>query len=282
MNVPYLKQPNNTTMRKLMHDAMFIFGCLLFSTGISGQDRPLFITVTTVHWGQTENFSMDEWKAVEKEYFDKVTAKNEFMVSSLVLLHYFTADNSEIKAVTGYASWEAIEKSAARSIELEKEAWPDKDQRTAFFKKRSAYYTDMHSDEIYVTKPYAKMFSEKPDKPLVYYVRQSHRAFPDDAGEGEMDALMQEYFNVVISKNNHILGYFPLAHGWGSDGRDMLEAFVVGTLGDIETTSDQNEVLVKSNWPDEAKRKEFFSKRDRFFTGWHGDYIYTSVPELTK
>jgi hypothetical protein len=269
-------------MKKLLNFTMLFCACLIASSWVSAQNRPEFITVTTAHWGDVVDFSMDEWKSIEKEYFDKVTVKNEFIVSSLVLLHYYTADNSELKFVTGYASWEDIEKSQSRSDELAKAAWPDKGQRDAFFKKRSAYYSDMHSDEIYNTKPFAKMFSETPAKPLVYYVRQSHRAFPDDAGEGEMDALMKEYFNAVISKNNLILGYFPLVHGWGSDGRDMLEAFAVATMADIESSADESEVLVKANWPDETKRKEFFTKRNRFFTGWHGDYIYTSVPELSK
>ncbi len=61
-------------------------------------------------------------------------------MGSLFLMHYFTADNTELKIVNAYSSWENIEKAEERSNELAKEAWPDKDQRTAFFKSQSAYY----------------------------------------------------------------------------------------------------------------------------------------------
>ncbi|HJZ41673.1 MAG TPA: hypothetical protein VJ203_15000 [Bacteroidales bacterium] len=92
---------------------LIFLACDAYSQSV---ERPEFITVTTFHWNQDlQDFSMDAWKAVEKEYFDKVTSKNEFIVSSLVLLHFFTADNTEIKLVSGYTSWENIEKASARS-----------------------------------------------------------------------------------------------------------------------------------------------------------------------
>ena len=54
---------------------------ICLSIGIAGhvaaQERPMYLTVTTIHWNPDyENFSMDEWKAIEKEYFEKVTMKN--------------------------------------------------------------------------------------------------------------------------------------------------------------------------------------------------------------
>ena len=258
-----------------------------FSLGISGaliaQERPTFLTVTTVHWNmEYENFSMDEWKAVEKEYFDKVTSKNEFIVSSLVLMHYFTADNSEIKFVTGYSSWENIEKAQERSNELANQAWPDEKARDAFFKKQSAYYSDMHSDEIYSTLDGAKVLTEKPTEPMVYYVRVSHRAFPEDGTPEEIQALRKEYKENVIDRNSYLKAYYPSRHAWGSDGRDFIEAFVVSSLGDLELSMKENQKLIKDHWPDEAKADAFFDKLGKYDTGWHGDFIYRHVPELSK
>jgi hypothetical protein len=262
-----------------------VLACLFI--GISGtmiaQERPEFLTVTTVHWNMdNEDFSMDEWKAVEKEYFDKVTMKNEYIVSFIVLNHYFTEDNSEIKFVTGFSSWENIEKSVKRSDELAKEGWPDEKAREAFFKKQSAYYSNMHSDEIYSTLDGAKILSPKPSKAMVYYIRKSHRAFPEDGKPEEIQALRKEYKENVIDKNKYVKGYYPSRHAWGSDGRDFIEAFVVESLGDLALSMEENQKLVKDHWPDEKKADEFFDKMDKYMTGFHADYIYRHVPELMK
>jgi hypothetical protein len=255
--------------------------------GITGsaiaQERPVYLTVTTVHWNlENENFSMDEWKAVEKEYFDKVTMKNEFIVSATVLNHYFTEDNTEIKFVTGYSSWENILKAQDRSDALIKEGWPDEKARDAFFKKQSAYYNNMHSDEIYSTLEGAKLLAEKPTKPMVYYIRISDRAFPEDGKTEEIQAMRKEYKENVIDKNQYIKGYYPSRHACGSDGRDFIEATVVESLGDLQLSMEESQKLVKAHWPDEKKADEFFDKMDKYETGFHADYIFRHVPELSK
>lgn len=256
---------------------------ILTTAFVRAQDETRIVVVTTAHWNpHLEDFSMDEWKAVEKEYFDKVTNKNELIVSSNVLMHYFTADNSEIKFVNVYSSWENIEKAAERNNELAKEAWSDESARDAFFKKQGKYYSNMHSDEIYNSVNGAKFMKEKPTKPMIYYVRVSHFAFPEDGKTEDIVAMRDEYNTNVIAKNDIIKGYYPHRHYWGSDSRDFVEAFAVESLADIEKALDKNGELVKAHWPDENKRKEFFTKMGKYFTGWHGDYIYSSVPELSK
>lgn len=253
------------------------------SSSLFAQERPAYLTVTTIHWNMDhEGFSMDEWKAVEKEYFDKVTMKNEYIVSATVLMHYYTADNSELKVVTGYSSWENIQKAQQRSSELEAAAWPDEAARKAFMKKQSAYYSTMHSDEIYTTVGQAKMLAEKPTKPMIYYVRVSHLAFPEDGTTEEIQALRKEYKENIIDKNNLVKGYYPSRHAWGSDGRDFIEAFVFESLADLEKSAEENQKLVKAYWPDETNRDAFFDKTEKYFTGWHADYIYRHVPELSK
>jgi len=203
-------------------------------------------------------------------------------VTATVLMHYFTADNSELLWVTGYRSWDDILKAQDRSDELAKEAWPNEKERDEFFKKQSAYYTHMHSDEIYSTLEGAKMPAEKFTEPMVYYVRKSHRAFPEDGKPEEIQALVKEYRENVIYKNPYIKAYYPNRHAWGSDGRDFVEAFVVGSLGDLESSFKENQKLIKAHWPDEKKADEFFDKMGKYYEGWHGDYIYRHVPELSK
>lgn len=255
----------------------------LLSINVVAQERPRFLTVTTAHWNMDmEDSSEDGWLATEKEYFEKVITKNEYIVSSEVLIHYFTEDNSEVLFVFSYASWEDIEKAGDRNDELAKEAWPDQEEREAFFKKQRAYYSTMHSDEIYSTLPLAKVVAERPSEPLVYYVRINHLAFPEDGKTEEIMGLRTEYFNEVIQKNPYVKGYYPSRHYWGSDSRDMIEAFVTTSLGDIEKALETNWELVQDHWPEESDRKEFFKKMDKYFTGWHGDHIYRNVPELSK
>ena len=67
---------------KTIKSTLFVvlFGTVLLSTSLNAQEEKTnFVTATTLHWNMNlENFSMDEWKATEKEYFDKVIKKNPF------------------------------------------------------------------------------------------------------------------------------------------------------------------------------------------------------------
>jgi hypothetical protein len=123
---------------------------------------------------------------------------------------------------------------------------------------------------------------EKATEPMVFYVRVSHLAFPEDGKTEEIAAMMDEYNANVIAKNDVIKAYYPHRHYWGSDSRDFIEAFVVESLADVEKALDKNGELTKTHWPDDEKRKEFFAKMGKYFTGWHADYLYTHVPELSK
>ena len=246
--------------------------------------QPPVIVKTTVHANfDYKDGSVKEWKAIEKEYFDKVTSKNEYLIGSNVLMHMYTEDNSEVMFVKVCKDWADIEKASERDGELAKEAWPDKEERSAFFKKQSKYYTNMHSDEIYQAIEGAKFMNEENRKDQhVYYVRISHLAFPDDREPGEIQKLYKEYNENVTHKNPLVLAYYPYSHLYGADSREFVEVFVVKSMADIEKSADKIGELVKAHWPDEEDRKDFFKKYSMYFTGWHADYIYQNVPELMK
>ena len=246
--------------------------------------QPPVIVVTTAHVDfDYKEGSMKDWKAIEKEYFDKVTSKNEYLMNTNVLMHLFTEDNSEVKFVRVCKNWGDIERAAERDGELAKEAWPDKEERSAFFNKQFKYYTTMHSDEIYQAIEGAK-FMEEPEteESLVYYVQVSHLAFPEDSKPGEIQELHKEYRENVIHNNSHILAYYPYTHLYGADGREFVEVYVVKSFGDIENALDEMGDLAKAHWSDEEARKEFFKKYGNYFTGWHADYVYSNIPELMK
>ncbi|RTY86466.1 hypothetical protein [Flavobacterium sp. GT3R68] len=255
---------------------------LMSNSTIAQEEKEYFITVTTLHWNMDqEDFSLDAWKALEKEYLEKVVKKNEFIIGQEFLMHYFTADNTELLLVSTFESWDAIEKASVRTDELEKLAWPDEKARTAYFDKKGTYYGHNHSDEIYSSYAGAKMPKGKMDKEMLFYVRKSHLAYPKGGNEKEFKELHNQYLTAVTYKNDFVKAYYPNVHAWGANKTEFTEVFVLDSLSDIEKYFDKNEELAKA-WKDEGKRKEFGKKIGRYFTGEHGDYLYKLVPELTK
>ena len=258
---------------------------MLFSTSIFAQDseRPMYVVATTMHWNMdNDDFKMSDWKATEKEFMDKVTKKNEHVMSARYYLHRFTADNTELLYVQAYASWDAIDKAGDRNEELSKEAWPDENARKEFFKKKSNYYADHHSDEIYATMPGAKVMKETPTKDLILYLRKGHFAFPKDGTNKEFEELNKEYVENVFHKNELIKGYYPNAHAWGADKTEFVEAFIVDSMDDLDDMLKKNGELFNAHWSDETKRKEFNKKAGKYLTGVHGDYIYSMVHGISE
>lgn len=248
------------------------------TTSTAGEFEPVYITVTTAHWNPDPNVNFDDWEATEKEYFDKVTMKNDLILSSGFYTHYFTPDNSEIVLVNVYKNWEDIEKANDKNDELAKAAWPDEAARKKFFDKQGEYYSPMHSDEIYLSMPYMMEVPGVSEEPRVVYVRYSEMAMD---GEGKPE-LFKEYFEKVTKKNPLIKGYYTHRHLWGSNSRQFAEVYEYDNFADIEKSFDEIERLEKEVWPDDAKREEFMKNRNKLFTGKHSDYIYRTVPALMK
>lgn len=272
-------------MKTIHYSVLGFFLFLLFPTCtlFAQEEKTYYVTVTTMHRNTTiENFPREEWLAAEKEYFDKVVKKNELIIGSNVVTHYFTEDNSEILFVSVYENWEAIEKASTRSDELAKQAWPDEKQRTAFFEKLGSYYAHNHSDEIYTTVPGAIQMTKMADKPMIYYVRKSYFSFPKGGTRKEFNELNKQYLDAVTKKNEFIKAYYPYGHAWGSNSTDFVEVFVFETLGDIEKAFAKDDELFKAQWKDEKSQKEFETKINKYFTNTHSDFIYRSVPGLEK
>lgn len=254
---------------------------LLLSSALTfAQNDARYIVVTRAHFNLHSKVTVDEWKALEKEYFDKVTAKNDLIVGSNVLVHFYTADNSEVLFATTYRTWDDIDKADAKNNELVKAAWPDEAKRKEAAEKRNSCYTIEHSDEIRLILPNTKHLNANSEH--IYSVVTRKLTFPSDAKPNELRDLMDEYVKNVVHKNPLVKGYYPQRHLWGADGREYVTAVVYASLSDMDKADEENEKLIKAHWPDEAKRKEFFDKLGRFFEPWHGDALYKHVPELRK
>ena len=258
---------------------------LVFSGFLNAQENdeaPKYITRTTMHWNmEKDDFKMSDWKAIEKEYLDKVVMKNEHIMGASFFMHQFTDDNSTLEYTQTFGSWEAIEKAAERSSELAKEAWPDDDARAEFFEKRNDFYSNEHSDEIYAIIDGGKPLPEMPTKDLTLYLRISHFAFPEDGTMKEWKELRDERLEKVVHKNEFVLGYYPSTHYYGADRTEFIEAFYVEDLASLEKMLDRSPELAKEAWSDE-ERKERWEKGSKYYTGVHEDYIYTYVSGLSK
>ena len=255
----------------------------LISATIYAQEPPqeLYISVTTMHWNMDLDFEMQDWKDLEMEYHEKVTMKNEHILSTTVLLHHFTDDSSEILFVKVFPSWQAIEDAAKRDEELEKEAWPDKETREAFLKKQENFYAFEHSDEIYVSVPGAKTLEDN-DFPLIYYVRTRYLAQTEEGTDEEFMKLHLEYNENVTHNNEYYKGYYPQSHHYGADRTEFVEVFLTETLADLEKGLAKQNELFRKHWGTEEEQNAFNDKFDKYFTGVHGDRIFSSVPELHK
>ena len=270
-----------TTNKFLMAFAVF---AMLFSTSIFAQDAqtaPQYYVITTLHWDMDYE-TEDSWEDIEKEYLNKVTMKNEFIMGSGFFVHRWTADNSELRYVQVFADWAAIDKAGARNAELEKEAWPDEAARKAFLKKQGAFYSIHHSDEIYAVMPGAKIPAAKATKDMILYLSTRHFAFPDDGTNEEFAALNKEFVDNVIHKNDLIKGYYPHRHAWGADRTVFMEAFLLNSMEDVENMAAKNGELINAHWTDEDARKAYFKKMSKYFTPGHGDEIFTAIAGLSK
>lgn len=253
---------------------------LLFSANVYSQDdakeefKPVFLTITTMHTNPDAEGTDEEWLALEKEYHDNVTMKNDMILGSGLYFHYFSEDDSEVIAVTVYGSWADIEASGDKDTELINAHWPDEDARSDYFKKRNSYYDAMHSDEIMASLPFQITMMSESTEPMIFYVKKNI------LGEGNGSGF-KEYFENVTSKNKYVKGYYTHRHRYGANSRDLHEVFVFENFSDIEKAFDEDSRLVKEHWADEEKRKEFFEEYGKIFAG-HGDAIYRNVPELVK
>lgn len=257
--------------------AIFIIAPLLSR----GQDAPMIAVVQKRHFAASPTSKFEEWRTAQKEYFDKVVAKNELIVAANLLVHYYTPDASEVLFYTLYRNWDDVDKASKRNNELVKSAWPDSVARKTAMQKLSDYFTSQHSDEILSTIPglHSKQFDTSAH---VFYLRTSHLSFPKDGSNAEIISGINAFTDNVGAKNDLLKGYYTFRHLYGADSREFTEVFAYKSLTDLDKATGINTDLIKKYWPDEKKREDAGAKVSRYFESWHADAIYTSVSGLVK
>lgn len=256
------------------------FNYSIYSQEDKEEFEPVFITVTTLHG--VNGVDLEEWIKVEREYFNKVTSKLNLLLSHEVLVSYFSRNLREVKVINIIKNWDDIDKVNRQREELIAKSWPDEAKRDEFFKKQNSFYTNMHSDEIYISTRNRKELAEnlKKDKetPLVYLVKTNYLSDNDDI---KSDEAYLEFVDNVIKKNKLIKGYYPYRHFWGADSREFVEVYVVESLTDLEKALIKNKKLLKKFIPEDDKRKEFLKIFDLAIGGTASD-IYINIPSLSK
>ena len=126
--------------------AIIIVAFLLFNSSSFAQDGHYY-TVTTWKISIPEGGSNTEFNALAKEWYDKVTSKNDKIISEKVLRHGYGNDMRDWVYITEYANWADIDAAAEVQNKLVDEGWTNKDERKKFF-DTFWKYVDTHSDEI--------------------------------------------------------------------------------------------------------------------------------------
>ena len=262
----------------LLAFVIFLHNYKIFGQEATDESKPVYVTVTTLQG--VDKFDFEAWKEIEEEYYEKVTSKIDLIRSHEVLMSYFAPQFGEIKVINVINSWEDILTVNERRLELIEEAWPDEEERKAFFEKQNSFYKSKHSDEIYLTSEYAKNLTKEPGQntPFVYMMK---RNILSDTEDDDSYANYERYFEEVIKNNNKILAYYPFSHFWGEDSREFVELFVFDSLSDIELSQYESNALLNKLTTDEEERKQFlasiFSAIDSQKT-----FIYRNIPSLSK
>ena len=121
----------------------------VFTKNAQAQTAPQhIITINTQYMLPTDSAGRAERNALMKDYFEKVTMKNQYIIHESTMTHYYTDDSRELVTIDEFASWADVEKASDRFAELEKQAWPDAKQLDAMMKKMDKYVS-YHKDGIY-------------------------------------------------------------------------------------------------------------------------------------
>jgi len=261
---------------------LFCFVICLDSYVVSAQsedDKNLnYITVTTLQG--VDGFDFEAWKEVEEEYFEKVTSKIDLIKSHEFLFSYFSPRAGEIKVINVIGDWQDIVRINDLRSELIEEAWPDIDERNAFFEKQNSFYKSKHSDEIYLNSEFKKDLVKEPGQNMPFVYMFKTNILSDSGDENSYDNY-RKYVRDVLNENSKILAYYPFNHFWGSDSRQFVEVFVYDTFSDIELSKFEGNALLAQLIPDEQERKDFFTSLYSAIDSQETSF-YTNVPTLSK
>jgi hypothetical protein len=125
---------------------------MLFSGSGIAQDEGHYYAITTWKLTVPADGSNAELNELFKEWYEKIVSKNDKVLSQKVLRHVTGSDMRDWVVISEYASWNDMDAAGDEQSRLVQEAWPNEDDRRAWFAKFGKY-TVTHSDEILQERP---------------------------------------------------------------------------------------------------------------------------------
>ncbi len=122
-------------------------------------------------------------------------------------------------------------------------------------------------------------FSQENQRPMYITVTTLH--WDMDYENFDMDtwkAGEKEFKEKVTDKNEHIVGASYFTHRFTPDNREIVYVQAYPSWEAIDKASGRNDELIKEAWPDEDARKELMEKRMAYYTPYHSDEIYATMP----
>lgn len=109
------------------------------------------VNVTTLNTKWPEKGSQSVRDSLVSLYYANVISKNDKILSHREYWHYYSASSKDYFIIEEYADLASMEAAGDMNTELEKKAWPDEANRTAFFDAMGAYFENWHGDALYHT-----------------------------------------------------------------------------------------------------------------------------------
>lgn len=125
---------------------------MTFSTSVilkaQDADQPHIFIVQTWIRNTGPDMNRQEADSLVRHYHENVVMKNEKVISSRAMSHYFTADSREFVLINEYKSLTDMEASFKIDEELENKLWPDKKSREPYDRLWMKHFGH-HADAIY-------------------------------------------------------------------------------------------------------------------------------------
>ena len=128
------------------------------------------------------------------------------------------------------------------------------------------------------TKTFAQEEQKEEFKSAFLTATTAHWSSDSDVDFSDWLKTEQEYFDKVTSKNDLIIGSGYYTHYYTPDNTEIILVSVFATWEDIEKSNDVTQKLIEEGWPDEEARSAFFKKQSSYYSGNHGDEIYSTLP----
>lgn len=141
-------------MKHLSYLFVLICCIFVFSHGVANaQDESHAYVAVTYKAIMPDDGTVAERDSLLSEWTEAVTKKNDKILSSTNLRHFFGSDNRDWVVFVEYESFADIAEAIKVNQELAKKRWPNEKERSEFFQKLGKYFLPLHSDEIYTALP---------------------------------------------------------------------------------------------------------------------------------